>query len=112
MMEAQSIEYLVQKFREQLCTILMLQFLPNYMSVLTPPSSKLYAELQQILSSTGCLIDMALPDGNCFFCSVSKELLGTQAHHATIITNSIYRVQWSSFFKDNRSLWTAISETL
>ena len=27
---------------------------------------------------------MALPDGNCFFRSVSKELLGTQAHHATI----------------------------
>ena len=27
---------------------------------------------------------MALPDGNCFFWSVSKELLGTQTHHATI----------------------------
>ena len=27
---------------------------------------------------------MALPDGNCFFRSVSKELLGTQAHHTTI----------------------------
>lgn len=54
------------------------------MSVLTPPSSKLYAELQQILSNTGRLIDMALSDGNCFFRSISKELLGTQTHHTTI----------------------------
>ena len=44
-LDAQSIECQVQKFREQLCTILMLQFLPNHMSVLTPPSSKLYIEL-------------------------------------------------------------------
>ena len=84
MVEAQSIEHQVQKFREQLCKLLKLPFQPNQMSVLAPPSTKSYTELQQVLSYIGRLTDMALPDGNCFFRLVSKELLGTQAHHTTI----------------------------
>ena len=85
-MDTLSVECQIQQFREQLSVLLELRFLSNHitLSVSTPPSSNLYTELQQLLSKTGHLTDMALPDGNCFFRSVSKELLGTQAHHATI----------------------------
>ena len=69
-------------FREQLNNVLKTPIQPY--QILTPPPTQLYKELQTVLGGTGRLTDMALPDGNCFFRSVSKELLGTQAHHAII----------------------------
>ena len=74
-MEPQSNEYQIHKFRERPCIILKLPFLSNHMSILTPPSSNSYTELQQILSNTGRLTDMALPDGNCFFAQYLRSYL-------------------------------------
>ena len=71
-MQPQSTECPIRKFREQLSIILELPFPSDHMtlSVMTPPSSKLYTELQHILNATDRLADMALPDGNFFSLSI------------------------------------------
>ena len=98
-----SIENQVEMFREQLNNVLKLPIQPY--QTLTPPPTELYKELQTVAGDTGRLTDMAIPHGNCFFFrSVSKELLGTQAHH-TIIREILIE-----FIEQDRAHFSKVTE--
>lgn len=71
-------------FQVQICSFLGLSHRETAEKPVLPSSSSVYRGVREDFLKTNRLIDVVLGDGNCFFRSVAKELLGDQSHHGTV----------------------------